>query len=145
MIRIAIAAAAFEAITATLPVGTVAFEAKTNGQGRSWAPESCTNQTRDHQMSLHLRLAPDQDDREFVTLIADRGQVRMIAKVARPVIEDAFPDAEYVRDRLALVERNVDVLARVVQEKVAVGDYRRSGDDIWVHIDPRDLVGLKLK
>jgi hypothetical protein len=50
-----------------------------------------------------------------------------------------------VRDRLALVERNVDVLARVVQEKVAVGDYRRSGDDIWVHIDPRDLVGLKLK
>ena len=91
-------------------------------------------------MSLHLRLAPDQDDREFVTLIADRGQVRMIAKVARPVIEDAFPDADYVRDRLAH-----DALARVVQEKVAVGDYRRSGDDIWVHVDPRDLVGLKLK
>ena len=96
-------------------------------------------------MSLHLRLAPDQDDREFVTLIADRGQVRIFAKVARPVIEDAFPNADYVRDRLALVERNVDVLARVVQEKVAVGDYKRSGDDIWVHIDPRDLVGLKLK
>jgi hypothetical protein len=96
-------------------------------------------------MSLHLRLAPDQDDRESVTLIADRGQVRMIAKVARPVIEDAFPDADYVRDRLALVERNVDVLGRVVQEKVAVGEYRRSGDDIWVHIDPDDLVGLKLK
>jgi hypothetical protein len=95
--------------------------------------------------SLKFRLAPDQDDREFVTFIADRGQVRMIAKVARPVIEDAFPDADYVRDRLALVERNVDALARVVQEKVAVGDYRRSGDDIWVHIDPRDLVGLKLK
>jgi hypothetical protein len=95
-------------------------------------------------MSLQLRLAPDQDDRESVTLIADRGQVRMIAKVARPVIEDAFPDADYVRDRLALVERNVDV-GRVVQEKVAVGEYRRSGDDIWVHIDPRDLVGLKLK
>jgi hypothetical protein len=35
MIRIAIAAAAFEAIKATLPVGTVAFEAKTNGQGRA--------------------------------------------------------------------------------------------------------------
>jgi hypothetical protein len=96
-------------------------------------------------LSLKFRLAPDQDDREFVTLIADRGQVRMIAKVARPVIEDAFPDADYVRDRLALVERNVDALARVVQEKVAVGDYRRSGDNIWVHIDPRDLVGLKLK
>jgi hypothetical protein len=28
-------AAAFEAITATLPVGTVAFEAKTNGLGRA--------------------------------------------------------------------------------------------------------------
>lgn len=69
-------------------------------------------------MSLHLRLAPDQDDREFVTLIADRGHVRMIAKIARPVIEDAFPNADYVRDRLALVERNVEVLARVVQEKV---------------------------
>jgi hypothetical protein len=96
-------------------------------------------------MSLHLRLAPDQDDREFVTLIADRGHIRMIAKVARPVIQDAFPDADYVRDRHALVERNVEVLARVVQEKVAVGDYRRSGDDIWVHIDPDDLVGLKLK
>jgi hypothetical protein len=96
-------------------------------------------------MSLKFRLAPIKDDREFVTLIADRGQVRMIAKVARPVIEDAFPDADYLRDRLALVERNADALARVVQEKVAVGDYRRSGDDIWVHIDPRDLVGLKLK
>jgi hypothetical protein len=35
MIRIAIAAAAFGAIKATLPVGTVAFEAKTNGQGRA--------------------------------------------------------------------------------------------------------------
>jgi hypothetical protein len=35
MIRIAITAAAFEAIKATLPVGTVAFEAKTNGQGRA--------------------------------------------------------------------------------------------------------------
>jgi hypothetical protein len=35
MIRIAIAAAAFEAIKATLPIGTVAFEAKTNGQGRA--------------------------------------------------------------------------------------------------------------
>jgi len=72
-------------------------------------------------MSLKFHLAPDQDDRQFVTLIADRGRVRMIAKVARPVIEDAFPDADYVRDRLALVERNVDVIARVVQEKVAVG------------------------
>ena len=53
-------------------------------------------------MSLKFHLAPDQDDRQFVTLIADRGRVRMIAKVARPVIEDAFPDADYVRDRLAL-------------------------------------------
>jgi hypothetical protein len=96
-------------------------------------------------MSLNFRLAPHQDDREFVTLIADRGQVRLIAKVARPGIEDAFPDADYVRDRLALVERNVDVLAPVVQAKVAAGDYRRSGDDIWVNIDPHDLVGLKLK
>ena len=30
MIRIAISAAAFEAINATLPLGTVAFDAKTN-------------------------------------------------------------------------------------------------------------------
>ena len=52
----------------------------------------------------------------------------MIAKVARPVIEDAFPDADYVPGSACeLVERNVDVLGRVVQEKVAVGEYRRSG------------------
>jgi hypothetical protein len=90
-------------------------------------------------MSLRLRLAPDQDDREFVTLIADRGQVRMIAKVARPVIEDAFPDADYVRDRLGWWREMSTSLPGLSRRRLLSGTTDARATTY------RDLVGLKLK
>ena len=84
-------------------------------------------------MSLKFHLATDQDDRQFVTRIADRGRGRMIAKVARPVIEDAFPDADYMRDHgfCSGGENTSTSLPGLSRRRVAVRDYRRSGDDIW--------------
>jgi hypothetical protein len=48
MIRIAITAAAFEAIKATLPVGSVAFEAKVNERGEReiWLAPDALNKLR---------------------------------------------------------------------------------------------------
>lgn len=97
-------------------------------------------------MSLsNFRLAPNQDDREFVTVLADEGDIRAIAQVARMVIEDAFPNKDYGSERLTLVERNLDNLGPIIQAKFDAGSYRDEGENKWIRIEPNDFGPVKLR
>jgi hypothetical protein len=46
MTRISISAAAFDAIAATLPVGSVGYEAETNAKGERWLKRPTPGNTR---------------------------------------------------------------------------------------------------
>jgi hypothetical protein len=105
-------------------------------------------------MSLsNFRLPSPQPDLGFVQVIADEGKVRAIARIAREIIEDAFPNENYHRDRFALVERNLGRLAPIIQTKFDAGDYTdyadslgiMSGNDKLIVIDRADLVGHRLQ
>jgi hypothetical protein len=101
-------------------------------------------------MSLsNFRLPSPQPNLEFVQVVADEGKVRAVAQIGRETIEDAFPNEDYHRERFALVERNLKLLASIIQSKFAAGDYAdytdslgvASGNDKLIVIDRADLVG----
>jgi hypothetical protein len=100
-----------------------------------------------------FRLPPSQPNLEFVTVIADEGDVRVVARIARDIIEDAFPDEKYHRDRLAVVGRNFGLLGPIIQAKFEAGDYTeyadslgvRSGKDKLIIIDRNDLADRMLQ
>ena len=92
-----------------------------------------------------FRLSPDQSDQSVVTVLADEGDVRAIAQISRRVIEDAFPKSDYFSERLTLVERNLGILAPIIQSKFDAHRYRSEGDNKWISIEPNDLGHLRLR
>ena len=105
-------------------------------------------------MSLsNFRLPSPQPNLQFVQVIADEGKVRAVAQIGRDIIEDAFPNEDYHRDRFAVVGRNLGLLAPAIQTKFAAGDYAdytdslgiTSGNDKLIVIDRTDLAGHRLR
>jgi hypothetical protein len=103
-------------------------------------------------MSLtNFRLPPHQTNLQYVKVISDEGKVRAVAQIARDIIEDSFPDENYHRDRFAIVERNLGVLASIIQRKYAAREYIdytddlgiKSGNDKLIVIDGSALLGRK--
>jgi hypothetical protein len=102
---------------------------------------------------LDFRLPPTQPNLEFVTVIADDGDVRVVAQIAREIIEDAFPDENFHRDRMAMVGRNLRLLGPIIQAKLDAGDYTDyadflgfvRGNDKLITIDRNDLADRKLQ
>jgi len=101
----------------------------------------------------NFRLPSPQPNLEFVTVVADEGKVRAVVQIARAIIEDAFPDEDYHLLRFAIVGRNLDVLAPIIQAKFDAHDYTDymdslgivSGNDKLIVIDRTDLVGRILQ
>src|SRR5260221_372428 len=105
-------------------------------------------------MSLsNFRLPSPQPDLGFVRIIADEGKIRAVAQIARDIIEDAFPNEDYRRDRFALVDRNLGVISPIIQAKFDASDYTDfadllgivSGNDKLIIIDRADLAGQHLQ
>ena len=100
-----------------------------------------------------FRLPSPQPNLEFVQVVANEGKVRAIAQIGREIIEDAFPNEDYHRDRFALVERNLGLLASIIQTKFDAGNYTdytdslgiASGKDKLIVVDRADLVGHLLQ
>ncbi len=104
-------------------------------------------------MSLsNFRLPLPQPDLEFVKVIADEGKVRAVAQVAREAIDDGLTGEEYRHNRFAIVEKNLGLVASVIQAKYDAGWYTdytdslgiKSGNDKLIVITRGDFVGLKL-
>jgi hypothetical protein len=101
---------------------------------------------------LNFRLPSPQPDLEFVKVIADEGKVRAVAQVAREALDNGLTGEEYRRDRFAIVEKNLELLASIIQAKWDAGRYTdytdslgiKSGNDKLIVITRSDLVGLKL-
>ena len=101
---------------------------------------------------FNFRVPPGQSDLSHVEFIADDGKIRAIGRIKRDIIEDAFPNENYHRDRLAIVERNLGILEPIVQMKYDAADYTdytdslgiRSGNDKLIMIEIGDLSGYKL-
>jgi hypothetical protein len=96
---------------------------------------------------LNFRLPLPQPNLEFVTVVADEGKVRAVAQIRREIIGDKLPNADYHKDRLDIVERNLGVLAPIIQAKYDAGRYTdytdslgiTSGNDKLIIIDRIDL------
>src|SRR6202023_1820542 len=74
-------------------------------------------------MSLsNFQLPLPQPNLEFVTVVADEGKVRAVARIAREIIEDAFPDEDYHLNRFTIVGRNLGVLRPIIQAKFDAHD-----------------------
>jgi len=105
-------------------------------------------------MSLsNFRLPFPQPNLEFVTVVADEGKVRAFARIARDIIEDAFPDEDYHLGRFGMVGRNLGVFGPIIQAKFDAHDYTDhkdplgivSGNDKLIVIDRTALIGHKLQ
>jgi hypothetical protein len=51
--------------------------------------------------------------------------MRGIARIERAIIEDAFPNEDYHKNRLRIIERNLGALAPIIQAREAA--YRLHG------------------
>ncbi len=100
---------------------------------------------------LNFRLPLPQPNLEFVTVIADEGKVRAVAQIRREIIEDKLPNENYHRNRFAIVERNLGVLAPIIRAKYDAGHYTNytdsfgvtSGNDKLIIIDRGDLADIR--
>ena len=72
-----------------------------------------------------FRIPSAQTNLQFVEIIADEGRMRGIARIERAIIEDAFPNEDYHKNRLRIIERNLGALAPIIQAREAA--YRLHG------------------
>ena len=100
-----------------------------------------------------FRIPSAQTNLQFVEIIADEGRMRAVARIERAIIEDAFPNEDYHKNRLQIIERNLGALAPIIQATYEAGqhtDYTdslgiTSGNDKLIVIGRNDLLGVRLR
>ncbi len=80
-----------------------------------------------------FRLSRGQGDDSFVVVLADDGKIRIVTRVARNAIEDYFQRSNLShRQRIALVESNLQQISALITKKYEAGDFTTYTDQLGV-------------
>jgi len=86
------------------------------------------------------------DDGDKVTILAEEGDVRVIATIPRGVIDDISPSTfATAKEREEFIERNLDRVSRVIETKFSLGQFESGDRDRFIRLDTVYLRGLDLK
>ena len=97
-----------------------------------------------------LRVMPRMGVGDRVMVLADSGDVRVIATIARGVVDDAAPSRLTTsKQREDFIERNLaDKIERVIEARFDAGQFEvggRGGHQRFIKIEAADLRGLELR